>query len=375
MAGIYIHVPFCKSRCIYCGFFSTVSLERRDEYVEKVCRELEFRKDYLKGEDIETIYFGGGTPSQLSVAQLRKILDAVLYIYNVREGAEITLEGNPDDLTLDFLHEVRLLGFNRLSMGVQTFDDERLKFLHRRHSAEQALVAVENARKAGFENMSIDLMFGFPNQTLDEWKQDVSKAVNLGVEHISAYSLMYEDGTQLASKLDKGEIAEVDDELSLQMYQHLVEELRKAGYEHYEISNFAKPSYRSRHNSSYWHGVPYLGVGAGAHSFDGVSRQYNVDSLKGYLLGEEQIREELAESEKYNEYIFTGLRTCDGVALDELLSKFGKVYYDYCILNAEKHILSGKLILDSNGNGKILRLSSTGIFVSNDIMSDLMYVE
>lgn len=375
MAGIYIHVPFCKSRCIYCGFFSTVSLERRDEYVEKVCRELEFRKDYLNGEDIETIYFGGGTPSQLSTAQLKKILDAVLYIYNVREGAEITLEGNPDDLTLDFLHEVRLLGFNRLSMGVQTFDDERLKFLHRRHSAEQALVAVENARKAGFENMSIDLMFGFPNQTLDEWKQDVSKAVNLGVEHISAYSLMYEDGTQLASKLDKGEIAEVDDELSLQMYQHLVEELRKAGYEHYEISNFAKPSYRSRHNSSYWHGVPYLGVGAGAHSFDGVSRQYNVDSLKGYLLGEEQIREELTESEKYNEYIFTGLRTCDGVALDELLSKFGNVYYDYCILNAEKHILSGKLILDSNGNGKILRLSSTGIFVSNDIMSDLMYVE
>lgn len=375
MAGIYIHVPFCKSRCIYCGFFSTVSLERRDEYVEKVCRELEFRKDYLKGEDIETIYFGGGTPSQLSTAQLKKILDAVLYIYNVREGAEITLEGNPDDLTLDFLHEVRLLGFNRLSMGVQTFDDERLMFLHRRHSAEQALVAVENARKAGFENMSIDLMFGFPNQTLDEWKQDVSKAVNLGVEHISAYSLMYEDGTQLASKLDKGEIAEVDDELSLQMYQHLVEALRKAGYEHYEISNFAKPSYRSRHNSSYWHGVPYLGVGAGAHSFDGVSRQYNVDSLKGYLLGEEQIREELTESENYNEYIFTGLRTCDGVALDELLSKFGKVYYDYCILNAEKHILSGKLILDSNGNGKILRLSSTGIFVSNDIMSDLMYVE
>lgn len=375
MAGIYIHVPFCKSRCIYCGFFSTVSLERRDEYVEKVCRELGFRKDYLKGEDIETIYFGGGTPSQLSTAQLRKILDAVLYIYNVREGAEITLEGNPDDLTLDFLHEVRLLGFNRLSMGVQTFDDERLKFLHRRHSAEQALVAVENARKAGFENMSIDLMFGFPNQTLDEWKQDVSKAVNLGVEHISAYSLMYEDGTQLASKLDKGEIAEVDDELSLQMYQHLVEALRKAGYEHYEISNFAKPSYRSRHNSSYWHGVPYLGVGAGAHSYDGVSRQYNVDSLKGYLLGEEQIREELTESEKYNEYIFTGLRTCDGVALDELLSKFGKVYYDDCILNAEKHILSGKLILDSNGNGKILRLSSTGIFVSNDIMSDLMYVE
>lgn len=375
MAGIYIHVPFCKSRCIYCGFFSAVSLERRDEYVEKVCRELEFRKDYLKGEDIKTIYFGGGTPSQLSTAQLKKILDAVLYIYNVREGAEITLEGNPDDLTLDFLHEVRLLGFNRLSMGVQTFDDERLKFLHRRHSAEQALVAVENARKAGFENMSIDLMFGFPNQTLDEWKQDVSKAVNLGVEHISAYSLMYEDGTQLASKLDKGEIAEVDDELSLRMYQHLVEALRKAGYEHYEISNFAKPSYRSRHNSSYWHGVPYLGVGAGAHSFDGVSRQYNVDSLKGYLPGEEQIREELTESEKYNEYIFTGLRTCDGVALDELLSKLGKVYYDYCILNAEKHILSGKLILDSNGNGKILRLSSTGIFVSNDIMSDLMYVE
>lgn len=198
MAGIYIHVPFCKSRCIYCGFFSTVSLGDRDEYVEKICRELQSRKDYLKGEEVETIYFGGGTPSQLSTEQLKKILDAVLYIYNVREDAEITIEGNPDDLTLDFLKEVRSLGFNRLSMGVQTFDDERLKFLHRRHSAEQAMMAVENARKAGFGNMSIDLMFGFPNQTLDEWKQDVSRAVSLGVEHVSAYSLMYEEGTVLA---------------------------------------------------------------------------------------------------------------------------------------------------------------------------------
>lgn len=375
MAGIYIHVPFCKSRCIYCGFFSTVSLGDRDEYVEKICRELQSRKDYLKGEEVETIYFGGGTPSQLSTEQLKRILDAVLYIYNVREDAEITIEGNPDDLTLDFLKEVRSLGFNRLSMGVQTFDDERLKFLHRRHSAEQAMMAVENARKAGFGNMSIDLMFGFPNQTLDEWKQDVSRAVSLGVEHVSAYSLMYEEGTVLASKLDKGEIAEIDDEVSLQMYQYLVEALKEADYEHYEISNFAKPTYRSRHNSSYWHGVPYLGVGAGAHSFDGSSRQYNVDSLKGYLGGEEQVREELSEEEKYNEYIFTGLRTCDGIRLDDLLAKFGEWYYDYCMENAEKHILAGRLTLDGDEGCKVLRLSSTGIFVSNDIMSDLMCVD
>lgn len=375
MAGIYIHVPFCKSRCIYCGFFSTVSLGERDKYVDKVIAELASRKDYLRGEDVETIYFGGGTPSLLTAESVEKVLKSIYNIYNVRANAEITLEGNPDDMNPAFLSKIRSLGVNRLSMGVQTFDDKRLAFLHRRHSAEQAVSAVADARKAGFSNISVDLMFGFPGQSLEEWKQDVEAAINLNVEHISAYSLMYEDGTVLTAKLEKGEIEEIDEELSLQMYQYLVGRLKSAGYEHYEISNFGKSGFQSRHNSSYWNGTPYLGVGAGAHSFDGNYRQYNVESLTDYMHGVEQVTEKLTCDEKYNEYIFTGLRTSEGLKLDDLFTRFGDKYYNYCLQNASKHIASGKLLRALYGERGKLLLSSSGIFVSNDILSDLMFVE
>lgn len=374
MASIYIHVPFCKSRCIYCGFFSTTSLARRDEYVEAVCGELLHRKDYLKGEDVETIYFGGGTPSQLSIAQISRILETIFKIYNVRANAEVTLEGNPDDLTLPYLQQLRKLGFNRLSMGVQSFDAERLSFIRRRHTASQAVSAVYDAREAGFTNLSIDLMFGFPGQSLDDWKKDVDKALSLPVTHISAYSLMYDEGTVLADMLDRGDIEEIDEELSLQMYKYLVKALKDAGFEHYEISNFCRPGCMSRHNSGYWRGVAYLGVGAGAHSYDGVSRQYNVESLDAYINGASPESESLTRDERYNEFVFTALRTHDGMHLAELKRKFGEKYYDYCMKNAKKHLGSGLLHV-TEGADSVLRLTSEGIYISNDIMSELMKVD
>ena len=371
MAGIYVHIPFCQSRCIYCGFFSTTSLAVRHEYVDAVLSELSERKDFLSETEVETIYFGGGTPSQLPKEDIERILRHIYNIYNVCGGAEVTLEGNPDDMTLPFLQSLRQMGINRLSMGVQTFDDERLKFLHRRHTAEQAMRAVQDAQSVGFDNISIDLMFGFPKQTLAEWREDVQKALALNVQHISAYSLMYEDGTCLGKMLERGEVAEVDEEVSLAMYHELIDALSTKGYEHYELSNFALCGKRSRHNSSYWRGVPYLGVGAGAHSFDGKSRCSNVESLSEYMAGAVPVYEELTEHERYDEFVFTGLRTSDGISLSELVEKFGERYRLYCLKNAKKHLEAGRLMLEDD----MLKLTRQGLFVSNDVMSDLMWVE
>ena len=374
MAGIYLHIPFCKSRCIYCGFFSTTFLSLRDEYVRAVCRELEVRRDYLHGDPIKTIYFGGGTPSLLSFQQISTLLDTVYNIYNVH-AREITLECNPDDAN-ESLSQLRALGINRLSMGLQTFDDKRLRFLHRRHTARQAIEAVTQAKAAGFDNISIDLMFGFPGQTLEQWKADVERAIALDVQHLSAYSLMYEEETALDKLRAAGTIAEIDEEVSLAMYEYLMEAMKRAGFEHYEISNFARPGKRSMHNSSYWKGIPYLGVGAGAHSFDGQTRQANPDSLATYLQGAEKGHfpaetEILSRSEQYDEFVFTALRTCEGMNLETLKNTYGTLFSDYCLQNAKKHLQQGRLLLE---NGQ-MRLSKKGLFVSNDIMSDLMWVD
>lgn len=369
MAGIYIHTPFCKTRCIYCGFFSTTSLNMAEKHTERVCEELTERRNYTS-EDIETIYFGGGTPSQLPVEHLLRILNCIYNIYNVR-AKEITVECNPDDITAELLTSLRSMGVNRLSMGVQSFDDRRLNFIHRRHSASQARKAVKIAQSLGFDNISIDLMFGFPGQTLSEWKKDLEEAVSLGVQHISAYSLMYEEGTLLGRMLEEGKVKEISDETSLVMYELLIDTLYQAGYEQYEISNFALPGFRSIHNSSYWRGTPYLGVGAGAHSFDGKNRHFNPDSLDEYLRGESLEEEELDDNMRYDEFVFTSLRTSDGLSLHELERLFGKKKRDYCIANAQQHIERGTLSIADD----TLRLTREGLFISNDIMSDLMWDE
>lgn len=374
MAGIYIHIPFCKSRCIYCGFYSTTLLDLRKKYINAVCREMELRKNYIR-EPFSTIYLGGGTPSLLDEAELTKLFLYINNVYDVDRNAEITMECNPDDITPKFTNMLSRLPINRVSMGAQTFADSRLRLLHRRHSSDEVKHAVKLLREAGIKNISIDLMFGFPDESLSQWKEDISAALALNVEHISAYSLMYEENTPLWKMLDTGKVKEIDEELSLTMFKELVCQLTDAGYEHYEISNFARPGYRSRHNSNYWHQVPYIGLGAAAHSFDLNSRQWNVADLKLYI---EEInngiipmeREELDNDTTFNDIITTALRTSDGINLNALETRLGKRYRNTLISAAGKHLEQGLLEIRHDR----LRLTSEGIFISDMVMSDLMIV-
>lgn len=374
MAGIYIHIPFCKSRCIYCGFYSTTLLDLRKKYINAVCREMELRKNYIR-EPFSTIYLGGGTPSLLDEAELTKLFLYINNVYDVDRNAEITMECNPDDITPEFTNMLSRLPINRVSMGAQTFADSRLRLLHRRHNSDEVKHAVKLLREAGIKNISIDLMFGFSDESLSQWKEDISAALALNVEHISAYSLMYEEDTPLWKMLDTGKVKEIDEELSLTMFKELVCQLTDAGYEHYEISNFARPGYRSRHNSSYWHQVPYIGLGAAAHSFDLNSRQWNVADLKLYI---EEInngiipmeREELDNDTTFNDIITTALRTSDGINLNALETRLGKRYRNTLISAAGKHLEQGLLEIRHDR----LRLTAEGIFISDMVMSDLMIV-
>lgn len=374
MAGIYIHIPFCKSRCIYCGFYSTTLLDLRKKYINAVCREMELRKNYIR-EPFSTIYLGGGTPSLLDEAELTKLFLYINNVYDVDRNAEITMECNPDDITPKFTNMLSRLPINRISMGAQTFADSRLRLLHRRHNSNEVKHAVKLLREAGIKNISIDLMFGFPDESLSQWKEDISAALAINVEHISAYSLMYEEDTPLWKMLDTGKVKEIDEELSLTMFKELVCQLTDAGYEHYEISNFARPGYRSRHNNSYWHQVPYIGLGAAAHSFDLNSRQWNVADLKLYI---EEInngiipmeREELDNDTTFNDIITTALRTSDGIDLNAMETRLGKRYRNTLISAAGKHIEQGLLEIRHDR----LRLTAEGIFISDMVMSDLMIV-
>lgn len=375
MAGIYIHVPFCKSRCIYCDFFSTTSLDFRDKYVNTVCQELKLRKGYVKGECIGSIYLGGGTPSQLEPVHIVKLLQAIKDNFVVSDDAEITLEGNPDDMTLEFLRAIHDIGINRLSMGVQSFDDSRLKFLRRRHSGEEAVNAVRRAQECGFKNISIDLIFGFPDENMDAWDADIERAINLGIQHISAYALTYEEGTALHKMLIENKVKEIDEELFESMYYRLTDRLSEAGFRHYEISNFCLPGFHSRHNSSYWNGYVYLGVGTAAHSYDGNSRQWNPSDIKIYTecidKGQEcAIKERLDRKQQYDEYIMTRLRTDTGIAIDELRKSFGEYYYTHFMKCSATLIKSG--LLKISCNGKNISLTRQGLFISDSIIVELM---
>ena len=375
MAGIYIHIPFCKRRCIYCDFFSTTQSEKKSAYVRALCRELEMRWDYVEGEEIETIYLGGGTPSQLTEEELKAIFSSIYHIYKVKEDAEITLEANPDDLTPEYVAMLHQLPINRISMGIQTFQEETLKLLHRRHTAVQAIEAFRRCREAGFRNISIDLMYGLPGETLETWMQDLRQTIDLRPEHISAYHLIYEEDTALWRLREQHCVEEADEELSVSLFTTLIDRLTEAGYQHYEISNFSLSDLHSRHNSSYWTGKKYLGCGPSAHSFNGVSRQWNVASLEGYIKGVEEGEldyevEELDLYTRYNDYVLTSIRTCWGMSLSKLRSEFGEELYRYCMRMAKPHEDQGVL---ENREG-VLRLTRKGIFVSDGIMSDLMWV-
>lgn len=420
MSGLYIHIPFCASRCIYCGFYSTTQPKMQDSYVDALCKEMEIRqtggKDATgsvmkatekakKGietplisdttcpkESISTIYLGGGTPSQLTAKNLTRLFHYIYKVYDVAPDAEVTMECNPDDITPEFIAVLRQTTVNRISMGMQTFSDKRLLFLRRRHTSGQINEAIRLLKEAGFTNISIDLMFGFPDETLQEWADDIDKAIALDVQHISAYSLMYEEGTPLYRMLEQKKVQEISEETSLAMYELLIDKLEEAGFEHYEISNFARRGceqaargslsteqasypaspFRSRHNSSYWHNVPYIGIGAAAHSYDLRSRRWNVADIGKYIAainrGELPCEmEEIDDRTHYDDMVTTALRTCEGIDLSGLQPRFSH----YLLRQAQPYIDRGQLKKDASN----VHLTRSGIFISDAIMADLMYDE
>lgn len=379
MAGLYVHIPFCATRCSYCGFYSTTKLDLQDRYVDSLCREIALRKEYLSSYStdskaantiIRTIYIGGGTPSQLSRYSLEKLFHAI-DTYLECSPEEVTMEVNPDDVTNDLAETISALHINRVSMGAQTFDDNRLKFLNRRHKSFQVERAIDILHEHGVGNISIDLMFGFPGQTCDSWKEDVRRAISLDIQHISAYSLMYEEGTRLYRMLKENMIKEIDEEVSLNMYNELINILCGAGYEHYEISNFAKKGYRALHNSSYWHDIPYLGIGAAAHSYNIKSRQWNVSDINKYIetISHDTVPftfESIDADTHYNDIVTTELRTSEGIDLSRLADK----YVQYIVKQAARHV-ADKTVDINDGH---LKLTREGLYISDMIMSDLMKV-
>ena len=374
MAGLYIHIPFCESRCIYCGFYSTTLAQLKEQYVEAVCKEAS-NTLHLKSTfgNFSTVYLGGGTPSQLSPALLHRLFEHLEIgdKANSKE-LEITMECNPDDLTDDYAAALRDLPVNRISMGAQTFSDDRLRFLHRRHTSQQVSEAVERLRRFGIDNISIDLMFGFPGETLSDWEADIQQALALQVEHISAYSLMFEEGTPLYALREQGKVKEADEELSLKMYETLIDRLTAAGYEHYEISNFARPGFHSRHNSSYWDGTPYIGLGAAAHSYDIDSRWWNVSNVREYIRRVQHDESPIEETEvlndetRYNDAVMTALRTREGLPLERL----SESQRQYLLSQARPHLERRLITMEDHR----LRLTRQGLFVSDMVMSDLMMV-
>ena len=362
--------------------------------MDALCQEMAIRRQQEYADEkvaLSTIYLGGGTPSMLHGGHLRQIFKHIQENYTLMDDMEVTMECNPDDVTPAFCDTIRELPINRVSMGAQTFSDERLAFLHRRHRSQQVPLAIERLRAIGIHNISIDLMFGFPSETLENWEKDIDTALSLGVEHISAYSLMYEEGTPLYRMLEEGKISEIDEEVSLKMYERLVEKLTQAGFEHYEISNFARPGYRSRHNSSYWHEIPYIGLGAAAHSYrrlqkeDGtwdITRSWNIDNLQAYI---HEIQSGNLPSEKetldlytrYNDMITTALRTSDGINMQKMRNEFGEKLATRLLNEAKPKIERGLMILeDKKGSPSSLhlKLSQKGIYISDDIMGDFMIV-
>ena len=376
MAGVYVHIPFCASRCSYCDFFSTLKMaEAGAPYVEAIIAEARLRHGALPGEPVKTLYLGGGTPSQLPLPLLERLVKGLRETMDLTGVVEFTVEANPDDVTPEWSAAVAALGVNRVSMGVQSFEDEILRLIGRRHSARQAVDAVDTLRAAGINNVSIDLIYGLPGQTVDSWTESVEQAIALLPQHISAYGLTYEEGTRLWHQRERGEVIEVPEEQCLEMYRILVDKLQAAGYEHYEISNFALPDYHSRHNSSYWDDTPYLGLGAAAHSYDGKMRRYNPHDLKKYieklLAGEPAYeQEELTEWERYDERVMLGLRTSRGVDIDRLRQDFGDEAWQHFTSEAQRHVKAGNLRVEG-GNRYVL--TRDGIMVSDSVIRDLMW--
>lgn len=393
MAGIYIHIPFCNSKCAYCGFYSIASQKQKSAFLEALHTEIALRTEYLNGEEIGTIYFGGGTPSILSVEEIKGILESVFRHYKVNPDAEITLETNPDTLSQDYLQGLRKLGINRLSIGIQSFFDDDLKYLSRRHDSNHAKQCIKWAKQAGFDNLTLDLIYGLPTATAEKWNQNLDLFFETQAQHLSAYALTVEPNTILDKQIASRQLQPVNEDDAVRDYEILCQRTKENGFLHYEISNFAKPGFRSKHNCSYWNRTPYAGFGPSAHSFDGVSRQWNVSSLSQYIDGarnwelgvrrndggirswelggrdkeegkwmlrqvetrsiaSQDINDEkplffekeiLKPEERYDEYVMTSLRTMWGCDLKYMEREMGKRFSDFCLSHAQKPLSQGLL--------------------------------
>ena len=396
MSGIYIHIPFCKQACHYCDFHFSTSMKKKDEMVMALAKEIRMRKSEFKDEIIETIYLGGGTPSVLTTTLIQFLIDAVYENYSVSENPEITLEANPDDLSKERIMELSNSPINRLSIGVQSFFEDDLAMMNRAHNSVEARKCLKEATKY-FDNISLDLIYGIPDPSQngeqakqmsnEKWKQNIETALSFGVPHISSYALTVEPKTALNKLIQTGKIDKPNDDLAQEHFTILVETLEANGFIHYELSNFGKENYFSKNNSAYWLGKKYIGIGPSAHSYDGISRSWNVSNNTIYLKSLEENKlpnetEILSKTDRYNEYIMTGLRTIWGVSLDRILAEFGSEYLDYLYIQAEKHIKSNVIEIVTSSDfafgrnriEKILRTTKKGKFLTDGIASDLFFI-
>jgi len=373
MSGIYIHIPFCKQACHYCDFHFSTSLKKKDELIEALCIELVLRKDELN-ENVQTIYFGGGTPSLLNASELQQIFDTITANFTISENPEITLEANPDDLSEEKIKELKKSPINRLSIGVQSFFEEDLKLMNRAHNATEALQSIKIAQQF-FKNISIDLIYGIPKMTNNRWKENLNIALSLNIPHLSCYALTVEPKTALETFIKKGIVPPVEDEMAQEHYQTLLALTELAGYDNYEFSNFGKDGFHSQNNTAYWEGKPYLGIGPSAHSYDGISRSWNVNNNSKYINSINKgvlplERELLSNKDKYNEYVMTRLRTKWGVSLSVIENTFGKKYKEYLLAQSCRHVEDGLLLLED----ETLKVTKKGKFLSDGIASDLFLV-
>jgi oxygen-independent coproporphyrinogen III oxidase len=374
VAAIYIHIPFCKQACTYCDFHFSTNRAKKDDMVLALAQEIIERKTELKSEIINAIYFGGGTPSVLSVVEIEILLNTVANNYTLADALEITLEANPDDLSDSYLELLSKTKINRLSIGVQSFFNEDLVLMNRAHNANEALYSIKKA-KTYFKNISIDLIYGVPNMPLDRWKQNVDTVLELEIPHISSYALTVESKTVLQKQIETGKVAPVNEKMAKTHFDYLVTALTNNGYDHYEISNFSKPNFYSLNNSNYWSGGAYLGIGPGAHSFDGVFRSWNVANNSKYIKAinagiRNYEKEELTEIDRYNEYIMTGLRTQKGVSISVIKDRFGIKTANYFIKNIQKHIEKNTIYIAAD----CYKTTQKGKFLSDGISSDLFLV-
>ena len=382
MSGIYIHIPFCKQACHYCDFHFSTSLKKKEEMVLALAKEIQLRKNELGNEVVATIYFGGGTPSILSVEEIKFLIDEVYKNFDVLENPEITLEANPDDLSDDEIIKLSNTPINRLSIGIQSFFEDDLKLMNRAHNVEEAKRCLETASKY-FNNITIDLIYGIPNMSNERWLQNIETALSFGIPHISSYALTVEPKTALDKFIKKGLVKQPDDEVAQEHFHILVNRLQVEGFVHYELSNFGKPDYFSKNNSAYWLGKKYIGIGPSAHSYDGTNRSWNIANNTLYIksIQENQLPSEtetLTTVDRYNEYIMTGLRTIWGVSLERIEKEFGSKYLEYLNLQSQKFINEGLLEVvtssdfeNQNCIEKILKTTQKGKFLSDGIASDL----